>query len=249
MTTAERAREEREGSDQPREVLVRLEVPDVEDVGRRDGVARRQRRARRRRRELGAQGHGDHAHLRRADAEPRHDRPLGVFRVRHDRGGAAGVQARHRGHGRVIDGSALPGIADEEQVVDRQHDGARRAQRALVVGREEHRGGVPDEGARQAHLIPPLGPRRVEHAPVDPWQRRLEARAGVAVRDARPAVERRGAQHLEQVAADARAHTGPELARVDGEPRRRHRGLSRRHDPLPGARRTRARRRRRAPSG
>src|SRR5207244_3828364 len=46
----------------------------------------------------------------------------------------------------------------------------------------------------------------------------IEARAGIAVDDARPAVERGRAEHLEQVAADAGAYARLELTPIDAEP-------------------------------
>src|SRR5207302_5772136 len=131
VATADGAWEQREGADQPRDVLVRVEVADVEDVWRPDGVASFRRRRERRGSELAAQGDRDHADLRGVHVEPRDDLALGIFGVADDRRGAGGAEACRPGDDGLVDGPAATRIVDEVEIVNRQHDRTRSADRAL----------------------------------------------------------------------------------------------------------------------
>src|SRR5439155_19869617 len=137
-----------------------------------------------------------------------------------DRRRAAGIEAGRAGDDGLVDRPVPARVVDEVEIVDRQHDRARGADRALVVGREEHRDAVARERARQGDLVPPLGPRRVERGERDTRERLVEPRAGVAVDDAGPAVLRDCAEDLEHVPPDPSAHAGSELTSIDAEPHR-----------------------------
>src|SRR4029450_9136802 len=137
---------QREGTDQARDVLVRVEVAYVEDVGRSDRVAALRRRGERRRLELTAQRDRNHADLRGVHVEPRHDLTLGILRVADDRGRAGGIEARRLRDDGLADGPMTPRVVDEVQIVDRQHDRAWRADWALVVRGGGHRCGGGGQG-------------------------------------------------------------------------------------------------------
>ena len=195
---------------------MRQEVPDVEDVAGAEAVARTLRRRRCRRRELAAQADRNHGHPLGRQAEPGDDGAPAVLGVRDDGGGAPGVEPRQRRHRGVEERPRAARVADEEQVVDRDDARTARGQRPLVVRREEDVDAIASERPGQRHLIPPLGPAAVERREHS-LRRRRQARAAVAVDDALEPAGGGRVQHLEQVAADSRAHAVAQLAPIQAD--------------------------------
>ena len=214
MRAAQRGRQRRPRAQQAIDVLVRHEVADEQHVRGADAVARARRVAQPRGDELGADGHADDADLRRLHAEAVDDGSPRVLGVGDDRARAPRVEARGRGQHGVAQQTPAA-VADEEQVVDRDHDGARRDERRLVIGRQEDLRPVARQRAWQRHLIPP--PRSERHQPRERRARGHVGRRGarVAVHGAVPATGDGAAHHLTHVAPDPGARSGAELTRVD----------------------------------
>jgi hypothetical protein len=133
---------------------VRHEIADGEDVRGAEPIARPRALGQRRGNELGTDRDADGRHPGRVDPEPLDD---GVPRVRgvgNDRASASGVEPRGRGERHIAKRSAAvladeaTAIADEVEVMDREHDGAGRGQGRLVVGREKHVRAVARQRAR-----------------------------------------------------------------------------------------------------
>src|SRR5436309_5730269 len=125
-----------------------------------------------------------------------------------------GIKPSQYGRQGSISRPPPPRVLNEVKVMDCKNHRARSKQRPFIVRREKNRGPIPREPVRQAHLIPPLSPARIDRLESDLRQRDGKPGVKIAIDDAFYPTLRRRTQHLDQVPTDSGAHAIRQLAPI-----------------------------------